>query len=181
MRLQLLGRGPNDHPALYLAPSAIAGMGVFGAWAVEKGVYEAHFDGPFYQAVRDEDLPEELRGLPMQINATQMRGSTGLAVRYNHSCEPNCGFGWNEDLGCYSIRPLYRIPGGVEHTIDYAMCQWDDDVTLYPHGPCNCQTRVCRHTILGCKSLPDYRVRIYQANQAITAYNLEMLRRVRAL
>lgn len=179
MPKQVHGQGPHDHRALVLGPSAGAGTGVFLTRPVQKGAFLAPFDGAIYDAILDEDLPEEIRGYPIQINPSQMQGSVGLAWWVNHSCQPNCGLRWRN--GWYWITSRRSIAAGEELKWDYAMSQWPDTIMFYPPVPCVCGSARCRGFNLGCESLPKSVVREYQAENLFTAYILAQLRALRGL
>lgn len=57
---------------------------------------------------------------------------------YNHSCEPNAGFG-NESIILYAIRDIMPKE---EITFDYAFCELDK-----PAFSCYCGTKSCRKII----------------------------------
>ena len=57
---------------------------------------------------------------------------------YNHSCEPNSGFG-NESIILYAIKV---IKPKKEITFDYAFCELDK-----PPFVCNCGSKNCRKVI----------------------------------
>ncbi len=61
-------------------------------------------------------------------------------VFYNHSCEPNSGFGGN--IVCVAMRD---IKAGEELTIDYCMERTEPDYRM----DCNCRNPNCRNTITG--------------------------------
>lgn len=57
---------------------------------------------------------------------------------YNHSCDPNIGFG-AESVIFYAIR---NIKAGEELVFDYAFCELDK-----PSFKCNCGSKKCRGVI----------------------------------
>lgn len=68
----------------------------------------------------------------------------------NHSCDPNCEFGWEEIDGETRIfvETLRPIGFGEELTIDYA---WPKENAI----PCQCQSAWCRGWVVDADELPD--------------------------
>lgn len=110
-----------------------------------------------------------------QVSLTEWVFEDGLGPKVNHSCEPNCGVRFNEDVDGFDFVALAPIAAGEEITFDYAM---RNHVIEHFPARCLCGADGCRGAITGWKDLPAARKAAYGA--LVAPYLLE-LDRERAL
>ncbi len=152
-------RGLNDHTSLYTRKSPIHGLGLFSHVHLPKGTPIAPFDGAFFCAKTDNDLPTDQRGFPIQIRDNLVQSCSGFAGMSNHSCNPNAGL---SKIGSfYWIVARRAIEKNEEICWDYSMSQWLSDFIFYPHTDCNCCFSHCRKKQLGSEFLKKDIVKTY--------------------
>ena len=93
---------------------------------------------------------------------------SGLIIKVNHSCDPNCGIHVNE-TGAHDFCAMKDIKEGDEITFDYAMRNYSVD---YFPMECSCKSENCRRMITGWKSLSDDQKKAYKG--FIAPYLLEI-------
>lgn len=107
--------------------------------------------GGYAMTLREFDrLPEKLRHFPSQILeefvfGVKKESEADDAEYFNHSCNPNAGFG-----GQIFLRAMRNIKSGEEVTFDYAMTLYPSK-TKAPKGKdpfdkleCDCGSKNCR-------------------------------------
>ncbi len=174
-----LKRGLQDHPDLYTKKSIIEGLGLFSTKKLIQGSLIAPFDGDFFSAENDEDLPEHERGFPIQIDENLVQSCLGLAGMSNHSCNPNAGL--RQVNGFYWIVARRDIEKHEEICWDYSMSQWMNNFVFYPFTYCFCRFEACRKHQLGAESLEQKIVQEYLIEGWCTAFIREKFCEVRKI
>jgi hypothetical protein len=108
-------------PKIEVRRSALHGKGLFARQAIDAGERLVVFGGEIMLIAELNRLPSRLQNYPFQIEERFVLGSRSAtgpqdAERFNHSCEPNCGF-----KGQIFLVAMRRIRTHEELTIDYAM------------------------------------------------------------
>ena len=124
------------------------GRGVFARDPLARGERLAIFGGDVMLIDEIKDLPEPLRGYPMQIEERFVLGARSAGEPedtdfFNHSCDPNCGF-----KGQLFLVALRDIEAGEEVTFDYAMVvsrSVHSDIVF--EMACHCGAPLCRRLI----------------------------------
>lgn len=104
-------------------------IGVLGGFVVHKNVISKYWRKEGHVGIQIHD---DFYIVPPNRKELEKYGV------YNHSCEPNAGFG-NESIMLYAIRDI--IPK-EEITFDYAFCELDK-----PAFACHCGAKSCRKII----------------------------------
>ncbi len=127
-------------------PSKISGRGLFATKPIAKDEVIAAKAGHIIDSqklaevsnmVRDSQLPITDSLYIAPVEATEIDDSM---LYFNHSCEPNAGFGGN-----IVFVAMRDIRADEEITYDYAM----DNAAPSFSFKCGCQTASCRKTITG--------------------------------
>lgn len=153
------------HPDVTVAPSAIAGRGLFASEPMGAGTVISRLGGRLVSAA---DLHDLLDGADY-VDAIAVDEGVHLVLPPgapnhfgNHSCDPNLGW-----AGEYTLVTIGDVAPGEELTSDYATSTADPDFLL----PCHCGTYRCRQLIAG----DDWT--IPQLQQRYAGYWVPMLRR----
>ena len=127
-------------------PSKLGGRGFFAREDIKKGEITAVKAGHIIdresllanqQIIRNSEaqIADNLYLAPLSEEEFEP-----TMVFYNHSCEPNSGFGGN-----ILLIAMRDIRAGEELTFDYCMHRSEPDYRM----ECNCQTVSCRKVITG--------------------------------
>lgn len=123
-----------------------SGWGVYTVRAIRKNTIIARLGGHVMTLEEEKKLPRSMRDICHQIDENFVFGPVNsskleLTDRFNHSCEPNCGFG-----GQIFIVAMRNIKAGEQLTFDYAMVLGDK--TKY-RLRCHCGSKMCRKFVTG--------------------------------
>lgn len=127
-------------------PGSVAGRGFFAIADIKKGEITAVKGGHIIDKQTYEANKEIIRDAEaviadgLYIAPLSEEEFEPSMVFYNHSCQPNSGFGGNVILVA-----LRDIKAGEELTVDYAMHRAEPKYVL----TCNCQKPNCRKTVTG--------------------------------
>jgi hypothetical protein len=129
-------------PKAVVGPSKVAGTGLVTQARIAQGELVAVWGGHLMSFAELQQLPEDVRGHPVQIWHDLFVGPIDInnlePVDYmNHSCEPNCGV-----KGQIIVVARRDIESGEELTFDYATT---DTVGL--NMECSCGRPACRGRI----------------------------------
>lgn len=135
------------------------GYGVFAINVIRKMETVARFGGYVMSLTEEQKLPESIRDSAHQIDDEFVIGikredEITLVDRFNHSCEPNCGF-----KGQIFLVAMRDIESGEEVTFDYAMVLGGN--AKY-EIKCLCGSQICRGYIRG----HDWKIPKLQAKYA---------------
>jgi hypothetical protein len=137
-----------DNPNVAVRKKKGFGDAVYALSDLPKGVHIAAFDGEVCSAARASDLPNNppdyVRDHAVQFSETQYRMARGLAVKLNHSCDPNCGI-----VERFEIVSIRDIKQGEELCWDYETTE-DSDWTMQ----CKCGSNNCRGLVGAYRNLP---------------------------
>ena len=129
---------------LYLAPSKIAGTGVFAKENIEVGAHILAFEGRLISL--EEAIAKGGRESDaLQIEPQWYMDLIAPGVLVNHSCKPNAGI--INDRNLFAISP---IAAGEELSYDYSTTMDEESW----HHPCTCGNPDCRGVISDFKTLP---------------------------
>jgi hypothetical protein len=131
---------------LIVKKSPKGGYGVFATNVIRKTEMVARFGGYVMTLAEEQQLPESIRDNAHQIDDNFVLGVKSesemtVAERFNHSCDPNCGF-----KGQIFLVAMKDIGDGEEVTFDYAMVLGGN---VEYEIKCLCESRVCRGYIRG--------------------------------
>lgn len=139
---------------LFLAPSDIAGRGVYTLFELPQGKSVMTFRGPIVHGRR---LPNDTVGEPswlLQVGSQLYMGPSGeLDDEVNHSCDPNCYLLLRHDPQHPNALPTGHVvvlvtrravPIGVELTYDYGTTIGLDDGWSMV---CRCGAPNCRRLV----------------------------------
>lgn len=139
----MLDQTPWLDSRLFIAPSPIAGLGLFAREAIEEGTIvvrlggEVLTDDELLAAIRDRAL-QQYSSLSIDDNLNLLIADDSPTNFGNHSCDANL---WMVDAVTLSTkRP---IAAGEEVTVDYATHTADIPWSM----TCACGSSVCRHVI----------------------------------
>lgn len=148
-----------------IAPSPIAGVGVFATRPVAKGTLIAVFGGDpctFAEILARVQSGSEEPSDPLQIGDDSFYDLNEFSRSFNHSCSPN---GYIRGESDYMA--LRDIAVGEEFTYDYATTMRYDHARIQAAGmqhwtcPCACGGADCRGIIDEFSTLPAHRQRFY--------------------
>jgi uncharacterized protein len=122
------------------------GQGVFAIAPIKKDEVLAKFEGDIYDEVFD-DWTDEILDHCVQFEYEKWRGADGIADKFNHSCEPNCGI-----KGLFTIVAMRNIEIGEELTWDYEMTE-NNYFNWYMK--CKCGSKICRKKIGRFDNMPQ--------------------------
>jgi S-adenosylmethionine decarboxylase len=137
------------------------GSGVFAKDFIPVNTELSYIDGQIYFAENESDF-EKRKDEPLYYAREHAvpfhkkfyrNAFNSLAVKYNHSCEPNC---YAKDL--FFVTTMRDIQAGEELTMSYSLfCNSDWQV---PGGKCLCGSQNCLGDILPWRNLPsDYKTK----------------------
>lgn len=129
------------HKDLVVKESPKGGYGVFATDVIGELKTVARFGGYVMTLAEEQGLPESMRDNAHQIDDNFVFGvkteeEMGLAERFNHSCDPNCGF-----QGQIFLVAMKNIEPGEEVTFDYAMVLGGN---IKYEIKCLCRSQFCR-------------------------------------
>jgi S-adenosylmethionine decarboxylase len=137
------------------------GTGVFSKEFIPVNTELSYIDGQVYFAENESDFEKRkdeslyyAREHAVPFHKKFYRNAfNSLAVKYNHSCEPNC---YVKDL--FFVNTMRDIQPGEELTMSYSLfCNSDWQV---PGGKCLCSSQNCLGDILPWRNLPrDYKIK----------------------
>lgn len=159
-----------DHPGIERRPTPRLGtteVGVYATQRIPAGTRVAAYDGPRIEYQGNGTLtPDQIRYC-ISVSETEIRDSTGLARYFNHSCDPNCRWEYDEAGDIHYLVTRRDILVDEELTWDYATAEKQ----AYVHV-CGCGTSRCRGTDGGFLRLPSEILAEYLAEDGV----LEWLR-----
>lgn len=137
------------------------GSGVFAKDFIPANTELSYIDGQIYFAENESDFEKRkdeslyyAREHAVPFHKKFYRNAfNSLAVKYNHSCDPNC---YAKDL--FFVTTMRDIQAGEELTMSYSLfCNSDWQV---PGGKCLCGSENCLGDILPWRKLPrDYKIK----------------------
>lgn len=137
------------------------GTGVFAKEFIPTNTQLSYIDGQIYYAENESDFEKRIseslyhaREHVVPFHKKFYRNAfNSQAVKYNHSCEPNC---YVKEL--FYVTTMRDIQPGEELTMSYSLfCNSDWTV---PGGKCLCGSTQCLETILPWRELPkEYKLK----------------------
>ncbi|SES39079.1 SET domain-containing protein [Actinokineospora terrae] len=128
------------HPDVEVAPSPVAGLGLFATAPIPAGTVVERLGGEVIDDARLAALTPPYSSLTV-AEGTHLLIDPDHPVRYgNHSCDPNL---WHTDATTITTRR--DIPLGAELLIDYATHTGQETWRMH----CTCPSPLCRREITG--------------------------------
>ncbi len=125
------------------------GTGVFAKELIPAGTVIAYTDGQIHFAEKESEVFTYAKDHAIPFHKYFYRnGFNSLAVKLNHSCEPNC---YVKDL--FYVTAIRDILSGEELTYCYSLfcnSDWQN-----PEGICKCDSKNCFGKILPYRELPS--------------------------
>lgn len=135
------------NPKLEVQKTGKFGEGVFAVKNIKKNEMLAIFGGYIITALDELKLPEDMNDYGVQIDDDFIIGPTkfsevGDTDFFNHSCDPNAGFG-----GQIFLIAMRDIKKGEEITFDYAMVLHKSKNRKLYKLKCLCGSEKCRKIV----------------------------------
>lgn len=135
------------HPAVTVAPSPIAGDGLFARAPVPAGTPVSRLGGRLVTGAELRRLLHATVSGGGYLDTITVAGDAHLVLpagqpngKGNHSCEPNLWWG-----GAYTLVARRDVAAGEELTNDYATSTGEPAFTM----SCRCGSAVCRGVVTG--------------------------------
>jgi uncharacterized protein len=120
------------------------GKGVFAKERIKKGELLVTFDGKILGWNASWNRYQLHHAI--QFEKRKWRLSDGIADKFNHSCEPNCGI-----KNLFDVVAMRDIKAGEELTWDYEMTE-DNETGWFMR--CKCGSKSCRKKIGAYRNMP---------------------------
>ena len=139
-----------------LRESGDKGSGVFAKEFISKGTTISYVDGQIHYAGKESEVYVHASNHAVPFHKYFYRnGFNTHAVKFNHSCEPNC---YVKDL--FFVTTMRDIQSGEELTYCYGLfcnSDWEN-----PEGICHCGSKECLGKILPWRGLPrNFKVKYF--------------------
>jgi uncharacterized protein len=145
------------HPDVAVAPSPIAGKGLFATAPIPAGVAVSRVGGKLVSTAELDALLAAGSGYVDSITVdddVHLVLPAGTSNHYgNHSCDPNLWW-----ANAYTLVARRDLAAGEELTVDYATSSGHPDFTMF----CHCETYRCRQVVAG----DDWRISQLQQRYA---------------
>lgn len=149
------------------------GKGVFANKKFKKGTYVHLLKGKKIDVHDMVDLivaGKEHIDNPLQVGRRTHLELDKLSIKFNHSCDPNCGIKKNNQL--FALRDIYP---GEELTYDYSTTVAPTEWKMR----CKCGSQICRKFIGDVLSIPSDRLKLYQKQKALPTYIKKLLKEIK--